>query len=68
MHNRIRRVHRGWSISGSLVPGQNAGCEHLICDVCKAMEAQEGRDNSIAIPALFKAKRNHVGDNLKNSE
>lgn len=56
IYSTIRRVCSGWRISGSLVPGKNAGCEHLICDLCKAMEAQEGGDNNITVPALFKAK------------
>lgn len=56
IYSTIRRVFSGWRISGSLDPGNTAGCEHLICDLCKAMEAQVGGDNNIAVPALFKAK------------
>lgn len=40
----------------------------MICDLCKAVEAQEDGNICIPIPLLFKAKRYRVGGNLENLE
>lgn len=42
----ITRVCSDWRVSGSLVPGKNTGCKCLICDLCKAMKAEESGYNS----------------------
>lgn len=66
--NTIRRAHSGWTISSALVPRRTEGYEHLICDLHRAMEAQDSRDICISLALLFKTKRYHVGGNLENSE
>lgn len=67
-NHTLKRVFSVWRITGSVVPGKIAGCDHLICHLCQAVEAQEGGVNTITLPALFKAERDHTGGNLTNSE
>lgn len=66
IYNTKRRVCGGWRINGSLVSCKKCRLWASDGDLCQAVEAQKGGDDSIAIP-VFKAKRNHVGSNMKNS-